>query len=367
MKELMKKMPIPYWLCIVLGSALGILLGTRFYWTFLLEGNAESFLWNRYFAAPFVNQLLWGLLTPVVYYFYTKYPVSKSSPGNLWVKAVLASIAVSLFHEIVSYLLWWGPVAIFGDLKLEKKFLNNILVSIPGGFISQMVEYWVLYLIFAGYDYALKFWDKEVELVKIESQLNAAKLSALRLQLQPHFLFNTLNTISSLSEDKPKDAQRIISKLGNMLRGILSKDQQSMIPLWQEIEFVKNYLDIEEVRFQDRLTIDYNLDKSTENGLVPSFILQPLVENAIKHGFSKTITSGIITIQAFKEGDYMVLKVSDNGAGTSLSPKEIEHHGIGLANVRDRLTILFGDKFVMEAIGKSNQGFNVSIKIPFQT
>jgi LytS/YehU family sensor histidine kinase len=152
-----------------------------------------------------------------------------------------------------------------------------------------------------------------------------------------------------------------------MLRGILSKDQQSMIPLWQEIEFVKNYLDIEEVRFQDRLTIDYNLDKSTENGLVPSFILQPLVENAIKHGFSKTITSGTITIQAFKEGDYMILKVSDDGAGTSLSPNEIEHHGIGLANVRDRLTILFGDQFVMEAIGKSNQGFNVSIKIPFQT
>jgi len=364
LKDLFRRLPIPYWLCILLGIVLGVVLGTRFYWTFLLWGEAGDFRWNNYFVAPFINQALWGFLVPVVYWCYLTMPIRKNSTSTIWIKAIGASIGVALFHEVVSYIVWLTPMHVLGIEPITRESVQSALFRIPAGFISQWLEYWIIFLLFAGYEYATKFHDKQVELARIETQLSDAKLSALRLQLHPHFLFNTLNTVSTLSEINPKGAQRMISKLGNLLRGILIEDKRMTIPLSEEIQFVRDYLDIEQARFNDRLEVRYNIDERVAGVAVPGFILQPLVENAIKHGFAKRPEGGKIILEARPEGErYVELIVSDDGLGTLLEngpPME----GIGLRNVRERLQLMYKNDYSMSVGSTHNRGFEVRLSIP---
>jgi two-component system LytT family sensor kinase len=363
-RELFRRLPIPYWLCIISGIVLGAVLGTRFYWTFLLWGEAGNFRWNNYFVAPFINQALWGFLVPVVYWFYLTLPIKKDSTSSVWIKAVAASIGVALFHEVISYVLWLTPMHILGIEQITQEAILSAVYRIPAGFISQWLEYWIIFLLFAGYEYATKFHDKQVELAKIETQLSDAKLNALKLQLHPHFLFNTLNTISTLSEIDPKGAQRMISKLGNLLRGILIKDKRMTVPLSEEIRFVQDYLDIEQARFNDRLEVKYRIDDRVAGVSVPGLILQPLVENAIKHGFAKRTEGGKIMLEARPEGDdYVELIVSDDGLGTPEKTAPLKE-GIGLRNVRERLQLMYKDDYRMSVRSIHNGGFEVRLLIP---
>ncbi len=368
MRKLFKELPIPYWLCVLIGIGLGIILGTRFYWTFLLYGEAEKFDLDRYFMAPFVNQTLWGLLIPLVYYCFKKFPIKRISDIPAWSKLVLASVVVAGFHETMSYVLWWIPMDLLGIHEVSMGTIKKALYSWPAGFIGQWLEFWIIYLLFAGYDYAIKYQDKELEIAQMESQLSNAQLQALRLQLQPHFLFNTLNTISSLAEINASDAQKIISKLGNLLRGLLTKDQKPTITLSEEIDFIKDYLDIEEVRFQDRLKVYYDIDPLSLQAEIPSFILQPLVENAIKHGIAPKIEPGVINIHAQinAEEQRLLLKVIDDGGkAISLDNRTGQSPGIGLKNVYDRLKLLYQDQFTMHSY-KKEDGYEVTLDIPLK-
>lgn len=360
------KLPVPYFYCILIGLALGIILGSKVYLSFLFWEELDRFRWERHFLPNFINQALWGFLVPIVFYFYQKYSIGKEANNISKASAIGASILVALFHELFSYVIWFLPLHLLGIQEFSSKQLHMIKGAIPQGFVNQWVQYWIIYLVLFALESTKKIKDKQVELAQMESQLSNAQLTALKLQLQPHFLFNTLNTISSLMEINIKDSQKIVSKLGILLRTVLDKDKRNTLPLREELEFIKSYLGIEQVRFHDRLEIAYDIDESALEAQVPNLILQPLVENAIKHGFAQRTDKGIISVRAKKVDNGRVeIIVKDDGCGSELSTEQLFNKGIGLKNIKDRLELIYNDNFDLIVNTGPEKGFEVIIHIPF--
>ncbi len=362
---MIKKLPIPYIYCILIGVTVGLILGLKSYLSFMYWGETEKYSWIRYFSPHFINNALWGFLVPLVYHFMNRYSLSKSAPAKQKIKAVIACLSVAAFHEMFSYVVWFFPADWLGYYKFNMEEFKYVVGAFPSGFISRIIEYWIIYGIFTAIDYSKKYRDKQIELAQLETQLSNAQLNALRLQLHPHFLFNTLNTISSLVDISKKDAQKMISQLGNLLRTVLDKNKKQTIPLGEELEFIKNYLSIEQVRFHDRLEVNYDVDPELVETRVPSMILQPLVENAIKHGFSKRTDAGRIEVSAKKiNGQKIELKVSDDGVGSEDKQEDEMVGGIGLKNVKDRLQLIYKTEASMEIHNAPGKRFEVKMFLP---
>ncbi len=201
--------------------------------------------------------------------------------------------------------------------------------------------------------------------LELERQLSSAHLRALQMQLEPHFLFNTLNAITTLVELKrTQDALDILAHLNNILRTGLKRNTPSKIPLAQELQIVESYLAIERVRFADRLQVDINLDPSALDGLVPCFLLQPIIENAIRHGIAHCENVGCIETSAKRVGGRVHLQVRDNGPG--LNGRLHPGFGIGLNNTRERLVHFYQDNYELRAGQPESGGFEVLITIPYE-
>ena len=359
---MIKRLPIPYAYCILIGIALGLIMGAK---TYIYWGETDYYAWRKFFLPHFINNSLWGFLVPLVYYFLEKYPLKKGAAAREWMRAVLASLGVAVFHEITSNIVWFLPMHLTGITPFTNEELHYVIGAFPSALISRLVEFWIIYSIFAAIDYNRKFRDKALELAQMESQLSAAQLDALRLQLQPHFLFNTLNTISSLMEVSIKDARKIVSKLGQLLRTVLEKNKRNSVSLSEELEFIRSYLDIEQVRFHDRLSINYQIDPATLEVAVPSFLLQPLVENAIRHGFANQTGPARIEVSTQRvDPQNIEISIKDNGKGSDRPVAEILQSGIGIQNVKERLELLFGQHYQLEILTQPAAGFEIKIRIP---
>lgn len=358
------KLPLPYWVFILIGFALGLVLAVRSYLPYLYWGETDAYNWQRSAIPHLVNYTFWGLLVPIVYYFSQKYPLNDLSSRNVQIRAFLVSLGVSAFHEMATNIIWLLPLHLLGIEKITMETFHYVIGSFAPATISRLIEYWILFFVFAAIDYYKKFKNKQLELAKLEGQLSSAELNALRLQLHPHFLFNTLNTISSLMEINIKDAQKIVSKLGILLRTLLDKERRNFIPLSEELNFIKSYLDIEQVRFHDRLKIHYIIDEAALEVSVPALILQPLVENAIKHGFSKQVGEGEITLIARKIDAKIQLTVQDDGKGSAQAIETLLDAGIGLKNVKERLDLLYRHKADFQIQTAPGKGFEVQLTLP---
>ena len=201
--------------------------------------------------------------------------------------------------------------------------------------------------------------------LELQRQLSAAHLRALQMQLEPHFLFNTLNAITTLVElGRQKAAAEMLGHLNALLKSTLARTTPEKVPLSQELEFVGNYLAIEQVRFADRLRVEMNVDPSAVDGLVPSFLLQPIVENAIRHGIARCEHNGLVEASAIRDGDELHLRVRDTGTGMMYAQQN--GHGIGLSNTRERLDHFYHDGYKMQAQPLSTGGFEVAITIPYE-
>ena len=199
----------------------------------------------------------------------------------------------------------------------------------------------------------------------LQKQLTAAHLRALQMQLEPHFLFNTLNAITTLVElGRQKAAAEMLQHLNSILKSTLSRTTPEKVPLSQELEFVGNYLAIEQVRFADRLRVEINVDPRAIDGLVPCFLLQPIVENAIRHGIASSERQGRVEATAKREGDFLRVMVRDTG------PERLQAmhngHGIGLKNTRERLEHFYPGGYEMRAQPLSAGGFEVAITLPYE-
>jgi len=216
---------------------------------------------------------------------------------------------------------------------------------------------------------ALKVWNAlriELKLKEQERLLLEARLDALQRQINPHFLFNTLNSIASLVRMKPELAREMTVKLANILRALL-KDHDTYVPLREELEFTDDYLDIEVVRFGAKLKVVKEIDPRTLEVLVPSILLQPLIENSIKHGIQPRIHGGTVTLRSQLEGERVLIEVADDGVGMGGQPASsvrFRGAGIGIKNVRERLDVLYGNRASFNVLSSPGRGTRVQIEIP---
>ena len=217
---------------------------------------------------------------------------------------------------------------------------------------------------------ALKVWNTLRIELKLEEQkrlLLEARLDALQRQINPHFLFNTLNSIASLVRMKPELAREMTVKLANILRALL-KDHDTYVPLSEELSFTDDYLDIEVVRFgAEKLRVEKEIDPRTLSVLVPSILLQPLIENSIKHGLEPRLNGGTVTLRSRLEGDRVLIEVSDDGVGIGNRPASALRKtgaGIGMKNVQERLDVLYGSQARFNIVSNPGRGTLVSIELP---
>jgi sensor histidine kinase YesM len=229
---------------------------------------------------------------------------------------------------------------------------------------ANFLTYGVLLMAYYMLRYYRLYRERELHATRLEAGLAQARLEALRMQLHPHFLFNTLNSISTLMHRDVSAADDMLSALSDLLRVALDRSAAQEISLKEELDFLQRYLDIEQIRFGDRLQVGFAVDGDCLDAQVPNLILQPLVENAIRHGINQRPEPGKVEIAAWKEGSSLFLEVSDDGPGLPAGSSLKE--GVGLGNTRDRLQQLYGNTNTLQ-LNSSTHGLTVLVNIPFHT
>jgi LytS/YehU family sensor histidine kinase len=231
-------------------------------------------------------------------------------------------------------------------------------------FFFNLLIYWVIVIAQQGLDYYRQFQERGIQTAELETRLTEARLQALQMQLNPHFLFNTLNAISSLMHKDVDTADRMIAKLSELLRYTLESTDEQEVSLRQELAFLDGYLEIQQARFGERLIVQREISPETLESRVPNLILQPLVENAIQHGIAPHARVGQIHLRAARWNDRLELEVRDNGKG--LPKNGPLRDGVGLANTRARLLQLYGAAQTLELTDAAEGGMVVRITIPWQ-
>jgi LytS/YehU family sensor histidine kinase len=225
--------------------------------------------------------------------------------------------------------------------------------------------YWMIVAVIFTFDYYRKFNENRLIASQLQSKLSLAELNMLKMQIHPHFLFNTLNTISALVHKNPDDADKMISRLSDLLRTSLDYSGKHFVTLREETDFLNLYLEIQKVRFRERLNVVINYDPSSLDILVPAIILQPIVENSIKHVLEKTKDICEIKIRSFIDNNILTLEVIDNGPGI-LETNYLNKDGVGLSNVKSRLSQIYSNEESLIIKNLEDGGLIVSIKIPTQ-
>jgi two-component system LytT family sensor kinase len=233
--------------------------------------------------------------------------------------------------------------------------------------VVYLVMYWLVVFAHLGWQYYLRYQEREVETAQLQRELVEARLEALRMQLNPHFLFNTLHAISGLIHESPEAADRIIARLSELLRLTLDQTKPQEVPLSEEMAFLDRYLEIEQTRFAERLRIEKQISPEAQQALVPYLILQPLVENAIRHGIEPREEMGLLQICARRNDGRLELRVRDNGNGLAGKEDPPGQEGIGLSNTRSRLGHLYGKNFRLELASAEGGGLEARVEIPFRT
>ena len=308
---------------------------------------------------------LWALATPIVLLAAAKLPIERTN----WIRNTLLHLPISIVLS--------GIVTAIGHVMLWL-YLGRPLgrpysfVSMGRFVLANFSEGIGIYMLIAlasyAYSYYRRYREGQVRTLQLEAQLSRAQLEALKMQLHPHFLFNTLHSISALLSQDTEAARRMITRLGDFLRLTLENSGSEEVTLQQEMEFLNCYLAIERIRFQDRLVTRIDLDEDTLDVKVPNLILQPIVENAIRHGIAPRSTPGLIEIEAKHLNGLIRIQVRDNGPGLSdhRISENLCNRGVGLANTEKRLESLYGSRHVFDLRNNPNGGFVVTMEIPYR-
>jgi two-component system LytT family sensor kinase len=310
----------------------------------------------------FTRALMWALMAPLILMLRTRLPLS----AGRWWGGVGFHVAMSFLVMATYYLGRILAHAIFHGESFEEFWMWS-LKGFYGRNIIDMAYYWAVLAFGYSLEIYQRYKNEELRSAQLESRLIEAELKALREQLRPHFLFNTMNTISVLVREGKNDAAvTLIARLSSLLRLSLDTTRGHEVTLRQEMDFLELYLEIQQVRFSDRLLVELKIEPDAMDALIPNLLLQPLVENAILHGVAPKSGPGRVTVAGRVVGAQLHLEVRDDGPGIVAGPKRGKN-GIGLANTKERIQKIYGDHGQFTLHSEPGRGVTVQIILPFRT
>lgn len=316
--------------------------------------------WTQLIAWNITISFVWSLLTPLVYELARRYSFDRAS----WRLSLPIHIAASVALAFVGAL---AMVAINPLVTWTKEPAVPFFAHVLSRTFMDIQRYWYVVLITQAVAFYGKYQERQVLSSQLEAQLANAQLEVLKIQLEPHFLFNTLNSIASLTRHDGPAAEHMTLQLADLLRMSLDGVGVHEVPLHQELTFLQKYVDIQQARFHDRLLVETDIDPRTVDTLVPNLILQPLVENAIRHGISPRRTPGLVRITTWRDRDDVWLEIRDNGVGFVTERGLVPPEGVGLRNTRSRLRQLYNDDHAMMLENARGGGCMVKIRVPYRT
>jgi two-component system LytT family sensor kinase len=343
---------------LVFWSTLAAFFYSRSWLNFATSTRPSAYGWGDVWLSALVEYgmdvLFWTLLTPVILALARRFPLSGDDRVRNLVLHVLSCVVLASASTIFNF---WIATYTYVDGPYWPRFY---WIRIHSNVISYLA------VAAAGHAFEVyrRYRDRELHASQLETQLARANLHALEMQVQPHFLFNTLNSISELVHHDPEAADLMIAQLGDLLRMTTDGAMRQEVPLVRELDFVGAYLEIERTRFQDRLSVKKQVDADILDCLVPNLILQPIVENAIRHGLSPRVAPGTLTIMARRVDDHVRITVRDDGRG--LPAAELRHERVGIGNTRSRLRQTYGDAHRFEIADAPGGGTLVMIEVPYR-
>ena len=341
-------------------TLMGLLDASQRYLSF----NHDSLWWQHLATRQLTVYYFWAALTPLVFRLGRRFTFEQPRRMRGVVAHVLVGSVVSIFR-ILAYTCFMYTLAVFPSWEIT-------------GFTDQFVHFiWVYFsldfliycaILGAGlaFDYHRRYRENELQAAELRTQLAQAQLEALRVQIHPHFLFNTLNSIVGLIRNQEnQEAIRMTTGLGDLLRHALDHPGKQEVTLREEMEFLERYLNIQQMRFSDRLRVEMNIDRETLDARVPSLILQPIVENAIRHGIAARDAEGIISLSAGRDNGHLRLSVYNDGPTLPAGWRIEDCGGIGLANTRARIERLYGAEGRLEMRNRGERGVEATLTIPY--
>ena len=330
----------------------------------------DSTPWWHYLAVWLIGIYTLAILMLGIFWLGRRFPIQRKN----WLRRTSLHLLFSVCFSLLDLLIVASILPRLGLLPtVFKDFSSTFGFLLVIDFHGAITAYWVALAGQAGLRYYREYQRREQEALRLElqaselkAQLASAQLSALKMQLQPHFLFNTLNAITVLVRQGKADlAEEMLGRLSDLLRCVLEDVESHEVTLRREFEYLRLYLSIQQVRFQDRLKIDISADPETLDAAVPQMALQPIVENAIRHGVGRLSSAGRIEITASLADGNLVIKIEDDGPGFSQESSP-SNTGIGLANTRARLNQLYGDSAQLLTGNRGERGAAVTLRIPFR-
>ncbi|HEX3248600.1 MAG TPA: histidine kinase [Pyrinomonadaceae bacterium] len=355
------------WAAIVgVWAMLGVIYAGPIYFEVRAEGMGHA-AW-RIFSWGILTWLAWAPLTPVIIWLARSYSLVEDAWKRNLLIHLPAFLLISALHSAAGTAITLSikPFDNMGDSPFA--FWPRFLSRLKGSFGPDLLIYSAVIGVYYAFDYYHKYREREFLASRLEAQLAQAQLDSLRMQLHPHFLFNTLNSIVGLVRDnKNSAAVSMLVGLSDLLRHALEHSARHEVELREELNFIKLYLKIQEMRFSDRLQVEFDIDPATTRALVPNLILQPLTENALRHGIGRSADSGLVGISSALTNGHLRLTVYDNGAGLPDDWQMKGSTGIGLANTVARLQQLYDDNHEFDIRNREGGGVEVVIQIPMRT
>ncbi len=348
--------------CIILGFwvLFGTFSGLLTYYQWSSSPKPYTLGRSLYLELSFA--LISAAFGPLILFLAHRFQIER----RLWVRNLSIHVAAAICISIVEKFLW-DVLVLPPESYLHKNFAySKLFKSVSGALDTGIIVYFLILLVDYAIDYHRRYQTSLIEAAQLQTQLVQAQLQALKMQLHPHFLFNTLNAISALVQEDPEGAERMIARLSDLLRLSLERTGVQEVPLREELEFLHLYLDIERTRFEERLAVSFDIAEDAMDARVPSLILQPIVENAIRHGLSSRTSNGQISIHAARQGGNLSLMVKDNGCGLPVDGM-YRRNGLGLATTRGRLERLYGNSQSLILRNVKDGGVEARILLPYLT
>jgi signal transduction histidine kinase len=354
-----KKSWLKWLLLLALWTFIGLSFASQLYLSRLKVGSPVS--WGFALSRALADWYVFALLSLPALWLARRFRIERGAWRESLAVHALASAGFSILWMVLrAEVEQWLSQGSSHPISFSAAFSHALVATS----VYNVLVYWVIVSISHSIEYSRKFQEREFRAAELEKRLAQSKLQALQMQLNPHFLFNTLNSISSLMHKDVEAADRMIALLSDLLRYTLESTDAHEVPLHQELEFLGRYLEIQQTRFGERLQVEMDVAPDTLEARVPNLVLQPLVENAICHGIAPRASQGRVILRAQRRDGWLHLEVRDNGDG--LPPNEAPNEGVGLSNTRARLQQLYGNEHQFVFAKAPEGGLAVQMQIPFR-